>query len=150
VSLRDEDLNRDDRLWKNSNILGQQIELLSTAQEIESLRAEKYNGVNAYVLEIEPDWEVFTDWISGSPPWQSPSRYTFPEQIKHFSLRLWVSKKTFLIVKSEINTIYEVMSADSSIVTENFLSEIYFDDFNHPFEVTLPEEALKAIRGPIS
>ena len=150
LSLKDEDLNHDDRLWKNSNILGQQIELLSTSQEIKLLRVEKYNGVDAYVLAIEPDWEVFTDLISGGPPWQSPSRYDFPEQIRHSSFRIWVSKETLLIVKSEIDTIYKVISADSSEVIENHQSETYFNDYNRPFEVKLPDEALKAVRGPIS
>jgi hypothetical protein len=150
VSLKDEELNHDDKLWEYSNILGQQIELLNTAQRADLLRVEKYNSVNAYVLDIEPDWESFTDWISGSPPWQHPDRYNFPEQIRHLSFRLWISKETFFIIKSEINTVYNIVSADSSDVTEYFLSEIYFNDYNHPVEIKLPEEALKAIRGPIS
>jgi len=150
VSLRDEEMNQDDRLWENSNILGQQIESLSTAKEVILVKTEKYNGVNTYVLDIKPDWEVFTGLITGGPPWHSPSRLNFPELNGYLSFRMWVSKETSLIVKSEINTIYKVISADSSNVTENFISEIYFNDYNRPFEVELPEEALKAIRGPIS
>jgi hypothetical protein len=150
VSLKDEDLNHDDRLWKNSNILGQQIELLSTAQEVNLLRVEKYNGVNAYLLDIEPDWEVFTDWIAGSPPWQHPDRYDFPEQIGHLSFLVFVSKETSLIIELEIDVSYEVMSADSSEVIENLLCRIYFSEYNLPFEIKMPDEALDAIRGPIS
>jgi hypothetical protein len=150
VSLKDEELNNDDRLWKELNLLGQQIELLSFAEEIDLDQDEHLNGIDTYVLDIEPDWEVFTDWISGRPPWRPPDHYDFPEQNKHLSFRIWVSKKTFLIVRSEINTIYGVLSADSSNVTENFLSDIYFNDYNQPVEIKLPEEALKAIRGPIS
>ena len=150
VESKNEELNHDDRLWNDLNLLGQQIELLSSAEEIDLNQDERLNGIDTYVLDIKPDWQVFTDWISGRPPWQGPDRYNFPELIRVLSFQLWVSEETYFIVKSEIRIDYGIISADSSNVTEHFLSEIHFNEYNKPVEIKLPEDALDAIRGPIS
>jgi hypothetical protein len=150
LNLGDEQLNHDDRLWDDNNPLGQQIELLSTALEVTITGKENINGVDTYVLNIKPDWQVLTDWLSLQPPWRAPRFFDLPELAKSLSFRLWVCKETRLILKSEIEMEYEMVSFDSSNSTVSFKGEINFADYNKPFDIKLPEEALNAVRGPIS
>jgi len=150
LDLGDEQLNRNDRLWKDNNPLGQQIKLLSTATEITSMRSENIDGTDTYVLEIKPDWQVLTDWVSLQPPWQGPRLIDFPDLAKSLSFRLWISKETYLVLKSTIEVEFEMVSFDSSKSTVVLKGELKFKNYDEPFNLELPQEALEAIEGPIS
>ncbi len=150
LELNDEQLNRNDRLWEDNNPLGQQIELLSTATEVIITGNDKINGGDTYVLNIKPDWQVLTDWLSLQPPYRGPRFFDLPELAKSLSFQAWVCKETFLILKSEIEMNYEMVSFDSSNSMVDFKGEITFNDYNKPFEIELPEEALNAVKGPIA
>jgi len=49
-----------DEFWASQNQLGLQMELLNIS-EVELLEDEKVNGVDCYVLKIEPDMNKFWD-----------------------------------------------------------------------------------------
>ncbi len=150
LDLADEQLNRNDRLWKDNNPLGQQIELLSTATEITSMSNENINGIDTYVLDIKPDWQVLTDWLSLQPPWRGPRFFDLPELAKSLTFRVWVRKDTFLLLKSTLEVEFEMVSFDSSKSTVELKGEAKFNAYNEPVNIELPQDALKAVKGPIS
>ncbi len=143
-------MNHNNRLWEDNNPLEQQIKLLNTATQVTLVRNEKLNGLDTYVLDIKPDWQVLTDWLSVQPPWRAPRFFNFPELARSLSYRLWVRKDSYSVLNSTIEIDYEMVSFDSSNSTVNFKGEINFTDYNKPFEIKLPEEALNAVIGPIS
>ena len=144
------DLGDDDRLWKDNNLLGQQIELLSTATEITSMRNERINGIDTYVLEIKPDWQVLSNWLSLQPPWRGPRFFDLPALAKSLAFRVWVSQDTYLVLKSTIEVEFEMVSFDSSKSTVELNGEVIFNDYDAPVNIKIPQEALEAIEGPIS
>ncbi len=150
LDLGDEQLNRGDRLWKDNNPLGQQIELLNTATEITSIRNESINGISAYVLDIKPDWQVLADWLSLQPPWRGPRLFDLPELTKSLTFRVWVSKDTYSILKSTIEVEFEMVSFDLSKSIVELKAEMKFNDYDEPVNIKLPQEALEAVEGPIA
>ena len=150
LDLDDEQLNHHDRLWGDNNPLEQQIELLNTAIEITMVGNENISGMDTYILNIKPDWQVLTDWLSLQPPWRAPRFFKLSELARSLSFRLWVCKETYLILKSEIDMDYEMVSFGSSKSTVEFEGEVLFSDYNKPFEIKIPKEALKAVVGPIA
>jgi hypothetical protein len=150
LDLGDEQLNHNDRLWEDHNPLGQQIELLSTAADVTLAGNENIYGKNSYVLDIKPDWQVLTDWLSLQPPWQGPRFFDLPELASSLSYRMWICKDNYSILKTMIEIECELVSFDSSQSTLELKGEIGFNRYNQPFEVKLPQEAREAVRGPIS
>jgi hypothetical protein len=150
LDLDDEQLNQNDRLWVDNNPLAQQIKLLDTAREVTFMRDEDINGMDNWVLEIKPDWQVLTDWLSFQPPWTGHRFFNLPELAKSLLFRLWVCKDNYLITKSMIEIDYETVSFNISKSTVELKGEVNFNDYDEPCEIKLPVEAQRAVRGPIS
>jgi hypothetical protein len=150
LDLKDEELNQNDRLWVEHNPLARQIELLGTAGEVTFVRDENLNGTDTWVLEIKPDRQVLTDWLSSQPPWKAPRYINLPELAKSLSFQMWVCKDTCLITKAKIEINYEIVYSDSSKSTVELRGEVNFGDYDEPCEIKLPKEAQRAVRGPIS
>jgi len=111
---------------------------------------EKYTGLATYILDIKPDWQVLSGWLSRQPPWKGPRYYNLPELAGPVSFRIWVSKKDFLLLKSDIRVEYELVSFDSSKSRVKLNGTYFFEDYDEPLEIELPQEARDAVRGPIS
>lgn len=150
LDLKDEQLNRDDRLWKDKDELGQQIELLRTAREVIMLGSEKIKGIDSYVLEIKPDWQVLTEWLSLQPPWRGPDHLDLRNLSRSLSIRQWIAKDTHLLLRAEIEAVYGMVPFDFSRSTVELKGQVNFYDYNKPVKIELPEDAVKAVHGPIS
>ncbi len=132
-------------------------ELLATAQ-LEVIGSEKVKGVDCYVLEVTPDLGqlyqtvINPTGVSGTEAMLLP---TVPEELLEemflsFSVKQWVAKDTYFLMKAEIDvsmeTTPELMDylgeeGETSIdITLIFLAYNY----NQPVSIVLPPEAEEA------
>ena len=131
-------------------------DLLETA-EVELTGSEKVEGVDCYVLQLTPDmaqlWQIGSEPQGGIgtggflPP--VPEEY-LEEAFRSFSVKQWISKDTYFLVKVEIDMAMETTpeikdylgdEADMSIdIALSFLAQNY----NQPVDIVVPPEALEA------
>jgi outer membrane lipoprotein-sorting protein len=136
------------------------MELLETAQ-VEVIGSEKVKGIDCYVIQLTPEiaqlWQTLgAGGFSGGVP-DVP---TFPEELiqevfSDFTVKQWIAKDTYFLMKVEIDTVMELTSefmdylgeeGEMSIdLTLNFLAYNY----NQPVSIVLPPEAEEAIEVPM-
>lgn len=151
-----------DELWAAESQLSRQLALLTKATEIALTGEETIDGVDCYVLTITPSPEAIADWvISQQQPYGpaldvswSPAlvgRETFINTYKSGSVKEWVTKDGYLLVKSEIEALFEASpeaiganGAQFERITSTFIGEFQFSDYNAPVSIELPQEALNA------
>jgi hypothetical protein len=128
------------------------MELLETAQ-VEIIGSEKVKGIDCYVIQLTPEiaqlWQTlgaggFSGGVPGAP--------TIPEELiqevfSDFTVKQWIAKDTYFLMKVEIDTVMELTSefreylgeeGEMSIdLTLNFLAYNY----NQPVTIVLPPEA---------
>jgi len=136
------------------------IELLKTAQ-VEVIGSEQVNGVDCYILQLTPEmaelYQTAMNPVGGVG--QAGMLAPVPEELledmfRSFSVKEWVAKDTYLLMKAEIDMAIETTpefkdylgeEVDVSIdVTISFLAYNY----NQPITIVVPEEALEASEMP--
>jgi len=136
------------------------IELLKTAQ-VEVIGSEQVNGVDCYILQLTPEmaelYQTAMNPVGGVG--QAGMLAPVPEELledmfRSFSVKEWVAKDTYLLMKAEIDMAIETTpefkdylgeEVDVSIdVTISFLAYNY----NQPVTIVVPEEALEASEMP--
>lgn len=140
----------EERYWADQDRLAQQIKLLRTATEVTLVGSESVNGIDSYVLEIKPDWQVLTEWLSLQPPWRGPDHLDLRNLSRSLSIRQWIAKDTHLLLRAEIEAVYGMVPFDFSRSTVELKGQVNFYDYNKPVKIELPEDAVKAVHGPIS
>jgi hypothetical protein len=133
-------------------------ELLETAQ-VEVIGSEKVKGVDCYVLQLTPDmaqlWQTVGPGGVGVGGVPTIPEESLQEIFRSFSVKQWIAKDTYFLMKVEIDTAVEltpevmgylgeeeVMSADTTL---SFLAYNY----NQPVSIVLPPEAEEAIEVPM-
>jgi len=136
------------------------IELLKTAQ-VKVIGSEQVNGVDCYILQLTPEmaelYQTAMNPVGGVG--QAGMLAPVPEELledmfRSFSVKEWVAKDTYLLMKAEIDMAIETTpefkdylgeEVDVSIdVTISFLAYNY----NQPVTIVVPEEALEASEMP--
>ena len=136
------------------------IELLKTAQ-VKVIGSEQVNGVDCYILQLTPEmaelYQTAMNPVGGVG--QAGMLAPVPEELledmfRSFSVKEWVAKDTYLLMKAEIDMAIETTpefkdylgeEVDVSIdVTISFLAYNY----NQPITIVVPEEALEASEMP--
>lgn len=138
-----------ENVYDTQNIYDSSAELLASSK-IKVVGSEVIGGKETYVVKITPDLKKLLEQAFGQLGTSSESQFppgVKPENlIKQFSLKLWIEKDTFLIVKSDMSMLMEIddektgqtlFGMDMKISTR-----IY--DHNEPVVIELPAEALSA------
>lgn len=141
--------------WDAANTIEPQLELVETAQ-VTLIGSEKVGSVDCYVLELVPDmeqlWEaMMAQGQAAGDVWpEMPFEGELPD-ISSFSVRQWVAKDTYYLMKAEITMAMSaplgttgVSGAESDVDVEMSVS-ITMHDYNVPVSIELPAEAEDAI-----
>ena len=142
-----------DEMWDSQSAIGQQIEFLETAEEVNFLGSEDVNGTDCYVVEVLPSPEALNKMLSQI---QMPdiegadlSQLSFADMIKEMSFKQWIAEDGYLIMKSETHVLMEISPEDVGASVEEFQkitadqsAVMVFYDHNEPVSINLPAEAL--------
>ncbi|MFC1983384.1 DUF6612 family protein, partial [Chloroflexota bacterium] len=142
-----------DEMWDSQSAIGQQIEFLETAEEVNFQGSEDVNGTDCYVVEVVPSAEALNKMLSQI---QMPdiegadlSQFSFTDMIKEMSFKQWIAEDGYLIMKSETHVVMEISPEDVGASVEEFQkitmdqnSVMVFYDYNEPVSINLPAEAL--------
>ncbi|MFC1956499.1 hypothetical protein ACFLWZ_08330 [Chloroflexota bacterium] len=143
-----------DEMWDSQSTIGQQIEFLKTAEEVNFLGSEDVNGTDCYVVEVVPSAEALDKMLSQI---QKPdiegadlSQLSFADMIKEMSFKQWVAEDGYLVMKSETHVLMEISPEDVGASVEEFQkitagqsAVMVFYDYNEPVSIVLPTEALE-------
>lgn len=130
-------------------------ELLETAQ-VKVIGSEKVKGVDCYVLQLTPEmaqlWQTAMGQggVGGEGILLSIPKELLGEVIRSFSVKQWVAKDTYFLMKAEIDIAVESTSElmgypgekeeMSMDITISFLAYNY----NQPVTIVVPPEAVEA------
>ena len=133
-----------------------QLELLQAAH-VEVIGSEKVKGVDCYVLRVTPDmgqlWETAMHQATlGFAEEMALPEFTeeiLDEAICIFSVKHWVAKDTYFLMKVEIDMAIE-FNAEAMGVAEGEMSidsamTMLIYNYNQPISIELPPEAEEAV-----
>jgi len=143
-----------DEMWDSQSAIGQQIEFLETAEEVNFQGREDVNGTDCYVVEVVPSAEALNKMLSqiqmSDMEGADLSQFSFSETIKEMSFKQWIAEDGYLIMKSETHVAMEMSPEDVGASVEEFQkitvdqnSVMVFYDYNEPVSIELPIEALE-------
>ena len=147
--------------WSQQDQLAQQLELLKSAIGVSSAGSETVDGVNCYVLEINPDMAALASYLTSQMGQQAGT--TLPEDIdlsrmfKSITIKEWISKDSYLPVKADMKISIDVREDDFSDSTGgtgamamDMAMVIEYFDYNQPVTVVLPAGAANAIEQSLT
>lgn len=140
--------------WASQNQLEQQMELLEIS-DVELLADEELNGLDCYVLKIEPDMDKFwnstlADVMDRSTQGLAPG-IGLQKILENISTKEWIAKDTMYPMKTQVAVRLVVSSDDLDIpgmdekftMTADEMVELLFYDYNQPVSIELPEAAVE-------
>jgi len=146
-------------MWQQQDQIGPYVELLATAVDINYKGTEIVNGVECYVFEIEPDMGALADLLlqaTSSLGVMDLSGLDLAELYKELSVKEWLAKDSYLLQKAEVVVVMEARPEDVGATSDDFEKmtididmTMRFYDYNQPFTVVLPPEALDAEEIPL-
>lgn len=148
-------------MWEAQSQIDQQVELLQTATEVNLLGSEYISGTECYVVELVVSAEAFDKLLSQQ---QIPGMedinlgdLDLTDLFKEVSVKEWIAKDGYLLMKSEIHMLMEFTSSDLGVpkadlekMTMDMNLEARFYNHNQAVSIELPEEALQAQEIPRS
>ncbi len=145
-------------MWQQQNQIGQQIELLSTAAEADYLGSEAVNGTDCHVFKVVPSMEALGELFSqqtSTMVGMDFSQFDLADWFKEMSVKYWIAKDTYWIMKTEIYMLMQLGPEDIG-ATEDDFGKVTMDmnigmrfyDYNQPVSIILPPEALDAEEIP--
>jgi len=147
-----------EEMWQQQDQVGQYVELLSTAIEVDYKGTETVNGVECYVFEIEPDMTALADVLSqdtSSLGMMDLSGLNLAELYQELSVKEWLAKDSYLLQRIEIEMVMEMRPGDVGATADDFDKmtidiemDMRFYAYGQPFTVELPDEALAAEEVP--
>ncbi len=141
--------------WQDMNQIEPQMELLEAAQ-VTVAGSEKVGAVDCYLLELTPDmaqlWEtVMSQGQAAGGAWPGiPVGDVLPD-ISSFSVKQWVAKDTYYLMKAEIDMTMSMpaetagLSGEEGDVEFEITVTLMAHDYNRPVSIELPAEAEDAI-----
>jgi len=147
-----------EEIWQQQGQIEQQIELLKTAVEVSYLGSEEVNGSACYVFKVVPSMETLGKLLSqetSSMGGVDFSNLNLADLFEEMSVKEWISKDSYQIMKSEVSAVLEIHPEDVGATKSNFEkmtmdmnTAVRFHDYNQPVSITLPPEALNAQEMP--
>jgi hypothetical protein len=140
-------------MWDKQNQLVEQAEILKDADSVKYLGEENIDGMECYVVEISPNDKVIEKLLSqiDLPVTNSQVKSSISRIVKDLLIKHWVSKDSYLIVKTKEHAAIEVEPNDIGMDSNefkkmiiNFDSEMKFFDYNKQMSIELPAGALDA------
>ncbi len=148
-----------EQMWQQQDQVEQYVELLATAVDIDYKGTETVNGVECYVFEIEPDMDNLTEILSQETSTLgliNLSGLDLAELYQELSVKEWLAKDSYLLQRAEVELVMEVRPGDVGATGDDFEKmtidigmTMRFYDYDQPFTVVLPPEALAAEEVPI-
>jgi outer membrane lipoprotein-sorting protein len=153
----------DDAVWRREIQMPYIIEILKKAIKISSLGSEKIDTDDYYVISITPSVQTFIDLIVAQEQPVGTQISTVngggrtvvrPDAYETGSIKIWVDKKSFLLLKVEINGDFQGnisgdtettdTGADNGQVNLLFKGELSFSNYNRNVHILVPAAALSA------
>ncbi len=126
-------------------LVDSQIELLGAAQ-VEVIGSESVGGIDCYVLEVTPDleqlWQLFNYLIFQEAP--DVTEEYLQEVFRSFSVKQWVAKDTYFLMKAEIDISTEFPPGEPGPSTIDIAMVLLAYNYNQPVSIVLPPEAEEA------
>jgi len=144
-----------EEMWEAESQIGHQIALLETATEVDLLGSESVRGTACYVVEIVPSMEALGKLLSQQTTGLENIDWEELKLFKETSIREWIAKDSYLLMKAEIHMLMEMRPEDVGATEEDFEKmtidmniqmEVY--DYNKPVSIELPQEASGALEMP--
>lgn len=143
-----------EEMWQQQDQVGQYVELLATAVEVDYKGTETVNGVECYVFEIEPDMDNLTEILSQETSTLgliNLGGLDLGELYQELTVKEWLAKDSYLLQKTEIELVMEIRPDDVGATSDDFDKmsidiemDMRFYAYDQPFTVELPDEALAA------
>ena len=140
--------------WQQQDQLGPYLALLTTTTGIDYKGTEVVNGVECYVLELEPDMDLLSALVAdatASLAVMDLSALDLTELYEEISVREWLAKDSYLLQRVEVAVVLEIRPEDIGETGDDFDKltievgmALRYYDYNQPFTVVLPPEALDA------
>ena len=137
------------------------LDMLDTAQ-VEVTGSETIGGIDCYIVEVVPDteqlWQLIMQQAESTGQGMLPpvAEELLPEIIRNFSVKQWIAKDTYFLVKAVINMTMELtpeaMSSlgEDGMLNMNIAMVLLADNYNQPVSIVLPPEAEEAEKMPMS
>lgn len=148
-----------EELWEEQNLLEQQMQLLTAPVETNLMGTEEVSGTACYVVEITPNMETFSNWLSQQQAagmedmdWEE---LDLADLFKELSYKCWIAKDGYLLMKAEIYLLMEITPKDVEAaegefekMTMDMNMEMKLYDYNQKVSIELPPEASGATEMP--
>lgn len=135
----------------NINMAEKQTAVLTDPTTVKYLRTETLNGVECYVLSIEPTMEEMAKWYNEQGSNQLADGVNYGDIIKSFSIICYITADTNLLAKMTMNMTMSFTAAQASVAAGSFdnmnvdvLMDMTIHDQNQPFAIILPDAAANA------
>ncbi|GEM_PF-2672369 len=154
------------QVWAGYNEVEQQMKFLKTTANVTLQQDENVGGIDCYVLVVNPDMKVLTNWVLqqdyylnllGRGPGSSGNLIPIDlaGMFKIVSIKQWIAKDTYLIVRTDIQAVLEMSprdiranDGDFEKMTVEVKGKCKFFDYNQPITIELPEAARSATTIP--
>ncbi len=147
-------------MWQQQLSVEQYVELLATAIEVDYKGIETVNGVECYVFELEPNMAALNELLAGETSGLGMAGLgdiDLAELYEALTVKEWLAKDSYLLQRTEIEIVIEMSPGDVGATSNDFDKmsvsvemTMRFFDYNQPFTVVLPPEALEAEEMPLS
>lgn len=145
----------------NSNMVGDQLELLEGAGEIEFLRYEVVDGSDCYVFKLIPDMQKIMEWVGqqqmGGEEFDFESIKNISDVFKDLAYIIWIARDSGYMKKMDASITMEATAEQFGAKDGEFdgmkmdmSMAIRMYDYDKPVTIVLPEEALNAAEMPVS
>ena len=148
------------------NLAESQLELLDMAN-VRITGTEEIKGVDCYVLQLTPDMEQLWNLAQEQMELSGQELPAFGEVIDEdvieeylqeifhsFSVRQWVAKDTYFLMKAEVDMDMELnpeafgYPEEEGLMTMDIAMSLLAYNYNQPVSIVLPPEAEEAIEEP--
>jgi len=133
-------------IWNSYDQMEMQKQLLEVSN-VQKLNDEVVDGVNCYVLQVEPDLEKYFEIMMNQLETSGSGNLSLgdiSDIIEGWSIKQWIAKDTNLIKK-----IYNQMAMSYSFfdqeITMDMEITVVFSNYNTAVTIELPEEAENAL-----
>lgn len=143
-----------EEMWQQQDQVEQYVELLTTAVEVDYKGTETVNGVECYVFEVEPDMATLSDLMAQETSGlgiMGLGGLDLGELYQELTVKEWLAKDSYLLQKTEVELVMEIRPSDVGATGDDFEKmtidiemTMRFYDYDQPFTVVLPPEALDA------
>lgn len=147
-----------DETWQQQSQIEPLLEFLETAVEINYLGSKTVEGTECYLFEIVPDMEALAELMSQETSGMGMMGFgqlDLADLYKELSVKEWIAKDSYLIMKVEIKMVLEMSASDVGATAADFDTMTVdvtmverFYDYNQPVSIDLPDEALDAEEIP--